>query len=125
LCKLDKATQKDYDDKIVDLAADGTRALYVAYSSDGGRSWTLLGILPLLDPPRPDAKKTIERAEALSLSVKMVTGDDVAIGGEISRQLGLGSQLLVASDAFGANPDPENITGTPRGRCTALSHVYI
>jgi H+-transporting ATPase len=40
----------------------------------------------------------------------MVTGDDVAIGGEIARQLGLGEHLLIASDVFGANPDPDNIT---------------
>jgi H+-transporting ATPase len=35
-----------------------------------GHTWTLLGLLPLLDPPRPDAKKTIASAKRLGLSVK-------------------------------------------------------
>jgi len=109
LCRLDADAVRDYDGKVAELASRGTRALGVAKSEDDGHSWTLLGILPLLDPPRPDAKHTIEEAEKLGLSVKMVTGDDVAIGGEISRQLGLGEHLLVASEVFAKEVDPNNI----------------
>src|SRR5208282_3361925 len=76
-----------------DLAKHGYRALVVANSSDDGQSWALLGLLPLEDPPRPDAKATIAQTKGLGLSVKMVTGDDVAIGSEISEQLGLGTHL--------------------------------
>ena len=36
----------------------------------------------------------------------MVTGDDVAIGSEISAQLGLGTHLLVAGDFFPKRTDP-------------------
>ncbi len=61
------------------------------------------------DPPRPDAKSTIAQTKMLGLSVKMVTGDDVAIGSEISEQLGLGTHLLVASDVFAKNTDPDHI----------------
>jgi H+-transporting ATPase len=109
LCRLDADTARNYDAKVQELASRGTRALGVAKSEDDGHTWTLLGILPLLDPPRPDAKATIQQAEKLGLSVKMVTGDDVAIGGEISRQLGLGEHLLVASDVFPKDVDPKNI----------------
>jgi H+-transporting ATPase len=109
LCGLDADTAKVYDGRVADLAVRGTRALGVARSEDDGKTWTLLGIVPLLDPPRPDAKQTIEQTKALGLSVKMVTGDDVAIGGEISRQLGLGAKLLVASSVFSKDVDPNHI----------------
>lgn len=105
----DAPNSKQYYDQVSQLAAHGTRALGVARSDDEGKTWTLLGILALLDPPRPDAKETIARAKELGLSVKMVTGDDVAIGSEISRQLGLGQHLLNASDVFRQDKDPNHI----------------
>ena len=105
----DAPNSKQYYDQVSQLAAHGTRALGVARSDDEGKTWTLLGILALLDPPRPDAKETIARAKELGLSVKMVTGDDVAIGSEISRQLGLGQHLLNASDVFRKDKDPNHI----------------
>ncbi len=109
MCKLDPATEKAYDDKVEDLAKHGFRALGVASSEDDAKTWKLLGILSLLDPPRPDAASTIAQTKKLGLEVKMVTGDDVAIGSEISQQLGLGTHLLVASDVFPKGTDPNNI----------------
>lgn len=114
LCGIgDKATDdpksQSYFGKVTELASHGTRALGVARSDDDGKTWTLLGLLALLDPPRPDAKETIARSKELGLSVKMVTGDDVAIGSEISRQLGLGPHLLVAGDVFKKGTDPDHI----------------
>jgi H+-transporting ATPase len=109
LCMLDPTTERSYSAKVDDLAKHGYRALGVSSSADGGHSWTLLGLLPLLDPPRPDAKSTIAETKNLGLSVKMVTGDDVAIGSEIAKQLGLGTRLLVASALFAENTDPDHI----------------
>ena len=112
LAKLDPTTENAYDSKVHDLAAHGYRALGAASSEDNGATWKLLGILPLLDPPRPDAKDTIAKTKELGLSVKMVTGDDVAIGAEIATQLGMGPNLLVASDVFPKGTDPSHIAAT-------------
>ena len=109
LCKLDPTTEGAYSAKVDDLAKHGYRALGVASSADDGLSWTLLGLLPLQDPPRPDAKATIAQTKGLGLSVKMVTGDDVAIGSEIAEQLGLGTHLLVAGDVFPEKTEPDHI----------------
>ena len=109
LCKLDQAAGSAYDAKVHDLAAHGYRALGVAVSLDDGKTWTLSGLLPLLDPPRPDARDTIAKTRELGLQVKMVTGDDVAIGAEIATQLGMGPALLVASDVFPKDTDPAHI----------------
>ncbi len=39
----------------------------------------MAGLLTFLDPPRPDTKRTIERAKMQGVMVKMITGDHAAI----------------------------------------------
>jgi H+-transporting ATPase len=99
LAKIDDATNARYTKTVADLASRGYRALGVAQSADG-KAWELVGLISLQDPPRPDAKATIAQTEKLGLNVKMVTGDDVAIGDQIAKQLGMGDKLVVASDVF-------------------------
>lgn len=99
LAKPDAATLARYQETVGDLAAHGYRALGVA-KSDDNQNWQLLGLVSLNDPPRPDAKSTIAQTRQLGLNVKMVTGDDVAIGDQIAKRLGMGDHLLVASDLF-------------------------
>jgi H+-transporting ATPase len=82
-----------------DYAAKGYRALAAARTDNTGK-WVMLGILPMFDPPRPDSKETIARAASYGVTVKMVTGDDVAIGKTIAQGLGLGSNIVAASDVF-------------------------
>jgi H+-transporting ATPase len=96
LCHVDDPTQTKVLGAIDELARRGDRTLGVA--RDDGPGWEFLGVLPLADPPRDDAKDTIERATAHGIVVKMVTGDDVAIAREISAQLGLGTNIQPADD---------------------------
>jgi H+-transporting ATPase len=114
LCKLDADTAAKANKTVADLAAVGMRALGIAESTDEGKSWRFLGILSMLDPPRDDSKETIEHAKEHGLQVKMVTGDDVAIGSQISGQLGMGTHLIAAADFFTKDMDmshlPEPIT---------------
>jgi H+-transporting ATPase len=94
------ATEHMEAEEIVDrLAETGYRTLAVA-RDDGAGKWELLGILPLSDPPRPDSKETIARAETLGVAVKMVTGDNVAIAQQIAGDLGLGTHIVPASEFF-------------------------
>jgi H+-transporting ATPase len=84
-------------DKAVDgFAARGFRSLGVARAESGGQ-WQLVGVLPLFDPPRADAKETIATAVSMGVKVKMVTGDAIAIAKETCKQLGMGSNILDAS----------------------------
>ncbi len=78
------------------FAARGFRSLGVARTDQQG-AWRFLGVLPLFDPPREDSKSTIATARQMGVDVKMVTGDQLAIGREIAGQLGLGTNLLDAS----------------------------
>lgn len=44
-----------------------------------GKDWAMVGVIPLFDPPRDDTAETIKRANALGISVKMITGDQVQL----------------------------------------------
>jgi H+-transporting ATPase len=83
-------------DKAIDgFAARGFRSLGVAKADVKG-AWHFLGVLPMFDPPRPTAKATLASAKDMGVSVKMVTGDQVAIAKETARALGLGTNILAA-----------------------------
>ena len=103
-------------DTVAALAAKGSRALAVARSEDGGTTWSLLGILPMFDPPRDDSKATIDAVEAKGIAVKMITGDDTAIAIEIARELGMGTNIVAAADAFPKDMDPDHVPAGDRRR---------
>ena len=89
---------------IGEFAARGFRSLGVARTDEQGH-WQFLGILPLSDPPREDSRTTIATALSMGIRVKMVTGDQVAIGREIAGQVGLGTNILDASMFADAAPN--------------------
>jgi hypothetical protein len=99
LCDIDGGDLVKAQKIVSDYAAEGYRALAVARTDASGK-WVMLGILPMFDPPRLDSKETIARAKTYGVKVKMVTGDDVAIAKTIARDLGLGSNIVAASDIF-------------------------
>jgi H+-transporting ATPase len=78
-----------------EFAARGFRSLGVARADTQG-PWQFLGVLPLFDPPREEAKETIATARQMGVNVKMVTGDQVAIARETAGKLGLGTNILDA-----------------------------
>ncbi len=79
-----------------EFAGRGFRSLGVARADEEGK-WQFAGVLPLFDPPREQAKATIASARHMGVEVKMVTGDQIAIARETSKQLGLGTNILDAS----------------------------
>ncbi|CAI0554206.1 unnamed protein product [Linum tenue] len=90
---------------IIDKFAErGLRSLGIARQQvpDGnkdsaGGPWEFVGLLPLFDPPRHDSAETIRRALDLGVSVKMITGDQLAIGKETGRRLGMGTNMYPSS----------------------------
>jgi H+-transporting ATPase len=83
------------DKAVNEFAARGFRSLGVA-RAEGDGEWQLIGMLPLFDPPREDAKATIATALAMGVKVKMVTGDALAIAQETAKKLGMGVNILDA-----------------------------
>ncbi|VAH95569.1 unnamed protein product [Triticum turgidum subsp. durum] len=105
---------------VIDKFAErGLRSLGVAYQDvpDGrkespGSPWHFVALLPLFDPPRHDSAETIQRALNLGVNVKMITGDQLAIGKETGRRLGMGTNMYPSSALLGQNKD-ESIADLP------------
>eukprot|EP00121_Abeoforma_whisleri_P008759 Awhi_evm2s8044 len=86
--------QEKFDALILEYAGRGYRALGVTYSEGKENDdWEFVGLIPLFDPPRHDTKDTIEKCIELGIGVKMITGDQLPIGIETARQLGMGTNM--------------------------------
>ncbi len=92
--------------KVDEYAEHGYRMIGVARSRDkSGKDWDYVGLIPLFDPPREDAKDTIQRLKKLGLDVKMVTGDHIAIAREVARLLGIGPRIYLIDQLKEAEDD--------------------
>src|SRR6184192_2295452 len=99
LAKLSSSDLEKASQIVNSLASRGYRTIAVAVAQGDG-PWVFQGILPLLDPPRPDSKSTIARARAYGVKVKMVTGDNVAIARQIALELDMGTNIQPATELF-------------------------
>lgn len=88
---------KNIDNTVTLLASKGYRALGVGMTNTQNQ-WIYLGIIGLYDPPRDDSAETIKMAKSMGMDVKMVTGDHIAIAKEIAKQVGIGGNIILASD---------------------------
>ncbi|MEJ2166343.1 MAG: plasma-membrane proton-efflux P-type ATPase [Desulfobacterales bacterium] len=104
LCHLAQENSAKAQQAVDELASKGYRTLGVA-RSENKNSWKFLGLLPLFDPPREDSAATVADAKEKGIKIKMVTGDDVAIGREISRKLGLDEDIRPATQLFKKDAD--------------------
>ncbi|TVY23469.1 Plasma membrane ATPase [Lachnellula hyalina] len=92
LSNCSKEVADMYKAKTTEFARRGFRSLGVAVK-EGDNDWQLLGMLPMFDPPREDTAATIAEAQVLGLSVKMLTGDAIAIAKETCKMLALGTKV--------------------------------
>ncbi|WP_305909029.1 plasma-membrane proton-efflux P-type ATPase [Methylomarinum sp. Ch1-1] len=112
LCNPNPAQRREAEEVVDGFAVKGYRALGVARTDQEGR-WQFLGILSLFDPPREDARQTIDKARSQGIAIKMVTGDNLAIAKQIAGQLGLG-QTIIPADQIGSSKDQEDVAAVAR-----------
>ncbi|RKO93412.1 hypothetical protein BDK51DRAFT_19569, partial [Blyttiomyces helicus] len=99
------------DKAVLDFAQRGLRALGVARTVDPDmKVFELVGMISLLDPPRPDSGHTIKECEALGVSVKMITGDQQIIAKEVAFRLGMQRTILDAHKLVDHSMDEESLT---------------
>ncbi|MDR3529706.1 MAG: plasma-membrane proton-efflux P-type ATPase [Rhodopila sp.] len=94
------AVKEAVEKAVNEFAARGFRSLGVARADGDGQAdgnWQFLGVLPLFDPPRDDAKATVATASQMGVKVKMVTGDALAIARETAKKLEMGDNILDAA----------------------------
>lgn len=99
LCDVPNQDRVRATDVVNEFATRGFRALGVARRDQDG-PWQFLGLLSLFDPPREDSAETIAQAKKHGIAVKMITGDNVAIGREIAGRLGMSTAIHPAGEFF-------------------------
>lgn len=111
---LDDATRARWLDQTQTMAAAGQRVLAVAEKSlpDGEPSresaesgLTLVGLVGLVDPPRPEAKGAIRASQEAGIRTIMVTGDHPATARRIAADVGMDGDgaVLTGSQLDGLN----------------------
>ncbi len=72
---------------------------------------TLLGLVGIADPPRPQARDAIALAHRAGVTVKMITGDHRDTAVAIARELGIGGEVVTGADLdrMSARELPERI----------------
>jgi plasma-membrane proton-efflux P-type ATPase len=113
-CGLEAPAIEALEARVSESAAKGYRTLAVARGPETG-ALTLVGLVSLYDPPRPDAKELIGALEDRGVAVKMLTGDAIEVASEIARGIGLNHiermADLKASSAQAGNKAAELFAG--------------
>ena len=94
-CGFQAPAIAELDAKVNDASAKGFRTLAVARGPESGKL-SLIGLVSLYDPPRPDAKQLVATLQGLGVSMKMLTGDSLAVALETGRGVGLPNIQRVA-----------------------------
>ena len=108
---LDADARKGIMERSRAMADEALRVIAVASRTDATldsaeRDMTFLGLMGMIDPPRPEAKASIRTCEDAGIRVVMITGDHPATAQAVARELGVlrkgrvitGTELEAMSD---------------------------
>ncbi len=91
---LDEAGRKAILETARQMAGEALRVLAVAMRhnatlANANQDMTFLGLVGLLDPPRPEAKEAIQKCAHAGIRVVMITGDHPLTAQAVARELGI------------------------------------
>jgi calcium-translocating P-type ATPase len=126
---LDLAGRARVEQVVADWADSGLRVLALARRALGPAAWTsmtreeveqdltLLGIVGMADPPRPEVAAAVARCHSAGIRLLMVTGDHARTARRIAEEVGIGRDGLtvVNGPELDAMPEPRLdalLTGT-------------
>jgi Ca2+-transporting ATPase len=102
---LGHATRESILEEVRQMAGDALRVLGVASKADATlgdaeRDMTFLGLVGMIDPPRPEAKAAVQRCEGAGIRVVMITGDHPITAQAVAGELGLlrGGRAVTGSE---------------------------
>ena len=121
-CGLQPPAIEALEARVNESALKGYRTLAVARSPETG-ALTLVGLVSLYDPPRPDAKQLIATLHDLGVPVKMLTGDALAVASEIAGGVGL-TNIRRMADMKAASAQAGNKTGDLFAGADGFAEVF-
>jgi len=99
----------------LEMASRALRVLAIAYSNKATaeaelsesdvKDLVFLGLVGMMDPPRPEAKQSIQACERAGIRTVMITGDQLQTGLAVARELGLAQNESEAIDCSKAGAD--------------------
>ncbi len=98
-------------DEAMRVLAVGGRSIPVADFDPAGdlmhwaQELTLIGLVGIVDPPRPEARESIAVCRAAGIEVKMITGDHRTTAAAIARELGLEGEVHEGRDLDGLDKE--------------------
>jgi P-type Ca2+ transporter type 2C len=95
--------QRDFDPATFDRAGD-----LLSLVDD----LTLLAMVGIVDPPRPEARDAIARCKSAGIRVRMITGDHATTAGAIGRELGIEGRAITGAE-FAAMSDDQLLQELP------------
>jgi magnesium-transporting ATPase (P-type) len=95
-----------WEEQIARLSVQGLRVLAAArreadpgqdalHPDDVQQGMVFLGVVGIIDPPRPEAIEAIALCQSAGISVKMITGDHAGTALAIGREMGIGGSEAV------------------------------
>lgn len=100
-CALSREALETWATRAEDAARRGYRVLAIA-AGEGRReeALTLLGLIMLWDPPRPEVEGALAKARRAGVRVVMITGDHAATARAIAEAIGLPRADVLTGDAI-------------------------
>ena len=95
--------QRDFDPATFDRAGDLLSLV---------EDLTLLAMVGIVDPPRPEARDAIARCKSAGIRVRMITGDHATTAGAIGRELGIEGRAITGAE-FAAMSDDQLLRELP------------
>ncbi|MEV4050010.1 cation-transporting P-type ATPase [Amycolatopsis sp. NPDC049688] len=89
------------------LAVAGRRVATLPGSRDEAETdLTLLGLVGLVDPPRPEVAAAVADCHSAGIRVHVVTGDNGRTAAEIARRVGIGADRVISGEELAELPEP-------------------
>jgi Ca2+-transporting ATPase len=101
---LDDARRAEVLEVARRMAGEALRVLAIAYKRDAApedaeQGMTLLGLVGMIDPPRPEAQAAVRECEEAGIKVIMITGDHPLTAKAVADELGLSKAGQVVTGA--------------------------
>ena len=98
-----ESQRESIDRQFAAMSNEGLRVLGLAIRTDDVAhitksdecEMTFLGFLAFSDPPKADARETLEQLRQLGVGLKIITGDNRAVAATVSRSVGIDSPTIV------------------------------